>query len=71
MTQQPSVPAPVPSPCQEFRTGVVTCYLDGALPAPLVEEVEFHLFTCAECAELLHAHRNLIGLLRVLGGPAG
>jgi anti-sigma factor RsiW len=67
MTQQPGVHTSDRSWCDRFRGGTVTDYLDGALLPDEVDRVEFHLITCAACAELLHTHRHLISMLRVLG----
>ncbi len=52
--------------CDQFGAGLVTDYLEGALSAPEVDRVEFHLLTCADCAHLLHGHRQVTSLLRRL-----
>jgi Putative zinc-finger len=57
--------------CDRFRAGLVTHYLEGALPADQLDQVEFHLLICPGCAELLHTHRHLITMFRVLGGAIG
>jgi anti-sigma factor RsiW len=55
-----------PSWCVRFRSWEVTDYLDRALLPDERDRVEFHLVTCAACAEVLHTHRHLIPMLRVL-----
>ena len=53
--------------CDQFRAGLVTDYLDGALAAEELDIVQFHLITCAACADLLHGHRRMVSMLRRLG----
>lgn len=53
--------------CLGFRAGRVTEYLEGTLTPAEADVLEFHLLTCAPCAELLHRYRQVVSSLRRLG----
>jgi anti-sigma factor RsiW len=53
--------------CMRLREGQLTDYLEGALTPAEVDAVEFHLVTCAPCADMLHGHRQVSSMLRLLG----
>ena len=54
--------APVPDvPCNEF-VEVVTDYLDGALPAELVADIDAHLAICSGCRSVLAQWREVVRL---------
>jgi anti-sigma factor RsiW len=48
-------------PCKEF-VGLVTAYLDGALPDDLRARVDQHLATCGGCRNVMAQWRTVIDL---------
>jgi anti-sigma factor RsiW len=48
--------------CQVFVT-LVTDYLEGALPGPVLQQVQAHLAECPDCAEYLDEVRRTAAAL--------
>ena len=54
--------------CAEFAAGLVTDYMEDALPAERRDAVNDHVGGCAVCARLLVGMRRVAAAIRGLGG---
>ena len=50
--------------CAEFADGLVTDYMEDALPAERRDAVRDHLSGCAICRRLLSGMRRVVGAIR-------
>ena len=55
--------------CAEFATGLVTDYMEHALPAERRDAVHDHVAGCAVCARLLEGMRRVVAAIRGTRDP--
>jgi len=53
--------------CAEFAAGLVTDYMEHALPAERRDAVHDHVAGCAVCAQVLKGMRQLVAAIRGIG----
>lgn len=53
--------------CAEFAAGLVTDYMEHALPAERRDAVHDHVAGCAVCARLLDGMRRVVAAIRGIG----